>query len=125
MSSEKDPTTGIVENADHEGYFAVLKDKSRPPSNGGNTTAMHRHRINVGGKWYSWLAAGSKKWVFVGDRVSFQYVVTPEGYRNVLVDTLRTVDKDGNPVIRGNRKRTAKRRTAQARLPGRRREWKD
>lgn len=113
---------GVIEGAAVDDYRADIADKYRPPSRGGNTTVRHRHRVSIGGVWYSWFAVGAKKWIFKGDRVSFKYVVTPEGYRNVLPESLRTVDKNGENVTRGERGPASVRRAAEARLPASRRE---
>ncbi|MBW3630755.1 MAG: hypothetical protein KY464_15870 [Gemmatimonadetes bacterium] len=93
----------IIDDVQIQAYVAVLKEECRQPSNGGNENSLHQHRMKVDGKWYSWPPGGSKKWVFPTDRVSFRYIVTPEGYRHVLTETLETVDKHGNTVVRGDR----------------------
>lgn len=127
MTNDATPMAGRwIGDAEIEAYpTPALADKYRPPSRGGNTTVRHRHRIIIDGEWYSWFAVGAKKWIFKGDRVTFQYEVTPEGYRNVVPETLRTVDKKGKEVIRGVRGPAFTRRTAAARPPASRRERRD
>lgn len=62
-----------VENAKVEKYRTFLKDKYRPPSKGGNTGAWHLHVLQVNGESYSFLNAGSQKFVFKNDTVSFEW----------------------------------------------------
>jgi hypothetical protein len=114
-----------VENATVESYSAFLVEHSRPPSKGGNTGALHRHSMTIDGKSYSFLALGAKKWVFAGDTVSFSFKTTDGGYRNVLKPSLVTKDKNGAPVVRGDRGSKPTLRTAPARLPASRREQRD
>lgn len=52
-----------------------LTELGRPPSRGGNGSAEHRHVMWISGVAYSFLAPGFRKWVYKGDRVSFQSVV--------------------------------------------------
>lgn len=113
-----------IKDAKIDDYFTVLKEKSRPPSRGGNTKARHAHYIKIEGKIYSFLAFGSKQWVYKSDRVSFEFEMKGE-YRNVLPESIRTTDKDGNVVIRGLRGFSKELRTANTRLPGSRRECRD
>ncbi len=116
---------GTVENAEVEHYAAYLHEKYRPPSRGGNTSALHVHVLAIGGEKFSFFARGSRKWVFAGDRVSFTYRVTPEGYRNIRRQTIVTVDGKGHRVVRGDRRSKKTLRTATLRPPGSRREWRD
>lgn len=119
------PETFHVERAVPEDYRAILKDKYRPPSKGGNTAAWHQHILTVNGERYAFLALGSSKWAFVGDTVSFDWCWDPSGnYRNIQPDTMVVWNKAGQPVVRGNRGQKLW-RTADARPPGRRSEWKD
>jgi hypothetical protein len=108
-----------------DGYGAVLVDKYRPPSRGGNTKAWHSHGVWVNGERYGFLALGTKKWIFVGDSFSFDWKLDPTGnYRNIDEVSLRVLDKNGKPVIRGHR--GGKRwRTASTRMPVSRREMRD
>lgn len=107
-------------------YKATLREPSRPPSKGGNTGALHGHAVNIDGVWYSFLALGAQKWVFASDTVAFDWAWDPsQKYRNIVRDTIRVWDKNGSPVVRGNRGSKSKLRTVQTRLPARRREWKD
>lgn len=107
-----------------ESYSTALIEPNRPPSKGGNTRALHSHRLTIDGVSYSFLALGKRKWVFEGDTVSFDFIVTPDGYRNILKHSLRAFDRNGKAVKRGDRGSKAKLRTAPARLPGSRREWR-
>ncbi|GAA0317880.1 hypothetical protein GCM10009087_30320 [Sphingomonas oligophenolica] len=107
-------------------YRTVLREPSRPPSKGGNTAALHGHSIKIGDAWYSFLALGAQKWVFASDTVAFDWAWDASGkYRNIVKESIRTLDKNGVPVVRGNRGSKPKLRTAQTRLPARRSEWKD
>lgn len=108
-----------------ESYYTKLKEPYRPPSRGGNTRALHRHQLTISGEHYSFLARGSRKWVFASDRVSFTYTTTPEGYKNIIPETLRTFDKNGTAVIRGDRSKKPTLRTAATRTPVSRREDRD
>lgn len=102
-------------------YRTALREPHRPPSRGGNTSALHAHYLVIDGEVYSFLALGTKRWVFAKDRVSFDYEAKGP-YRNIIRDTIETIAPNGQSVIRGNRggKRTL--RTAQTRLPSSRRE---
>lgn len=60
-----------IEKAEVEHYGIYLKDKSRPPSRGGNKRAWHQHVITVAGERYSFLAPWSGKFVYSGETVSF------------------------------------------------------
>jgi hypothetical protein len=107
-------------------YRTGLREPSRPPSKGGNTAALHGHSIKIGDAWYSFLALGAQKWVFASDTVAFDWAWDASGkYRNIVKESIRTLDKNGVPVVRGNRGSKPKLRTAQTRLPARRRERKD
>jgi hypothetical protein len=108
-----------------EEYQTSLHEEYRPPSRGGNASALHVHRLKIGGEWYSFFARGSKKWVYAGDRVSFDYVIRDQRYRNVIRSTIATVDKQGKAVVRGDRRSKVKLRSASSRLPGSRRERRD
>jgi hypothetical protein len=121
----KSVTTLLVENARVSKYFAILKDKHRPPSKGGNTQARHLHVITIDGLTYSFLAAGARKWVFSSDTVSFEWQWDASGqYRNIIPETMKTIDKNGNVVSRGNFDWKPL-RTADARMPASRREQRD
>ena len=114
-----------VEKAKFEVYKAFLKDKTRPPSRGGNTRAWHQHCLTIGGEVYSFLALGSKQWVFKDDTVSFEWDWDNTGkYRNIKSETIQTWDKNGQLVVRGERG-TKPWRTADTRLPCSRREAAD
>ena len=105
---------GRAELARIEDYQTFLYEPSRPPSQGGNTSALHVHTIWVEGQKYSFFARGSRQWVFKADRVSFSYRTTEAGYRNIIKQTLATLDKDGRPVKREDRRFKAQLRTAPA-----------
>lgn len=120
------PPLSIVEATKITGYTTALREPGRPPSKGGNTSALHGHRIEIDGVWYSFLALGKQKWVFASDVVSFKWMWDPtEQYRNIVKDSLRTWDRRGAAVIRGNRGSKPILRTAETRLPARRSEWSD
>lgn len=107
-------------------YRTSLREPSRPPSKGGNTAALHGHSIKIGDFWYSFLALGAQKWVFASDTVAFDWAWDASGkYRNIIKESILTSDKNGMPVVRGNRGSKPTLRTAQTRLPARRSEWKD
>lgn len=112
---------GRIENSEVELYVSSLREPYRPPSRGGNTRALHAHYLTIGGETYSFLALGTKKWVFKHDRVSFEYEVKGP-YRNILKDTLSTLDAKGREVQRGERDFKPMLRTAETRLPVSRRE---
>jgi hypothetical protein len=114
-----------VENAVVEKYGAYLKDKYRPPSQGGNTRAWHQHVLTIEGRTYSFLALGARKWVYSGDVLSFDWEWDEsQRYRNILADTIKTRDKYGNVIVRGERS-SKPWRTATTRLPASRREQRD
>ena len=118
--------SGEIVDAEFQAYpRPSLQEPSRPPSRGGNTRSRHRHAIQVGDEWYSFFALGAQKWARVGDRISFRYQITPEGYRNILPETFRAVDPKGKEQVRGIRGSKPKLRTAPARLPASRREQRD
>lgn len=114
-----------VEKAEVEHYGVYLKDKSRPPSRGGNKRAWHQHIITIAGERYSFLTPWSGKFVYSGETVSFAWDWDETGkYRNA--DSLSVVawGQDGKPKRRGDRG-SKPWRTADTRLPARRSEWKD
>ncbi len=110
-----------ISNATIEHYGAYLQEHNRPPSKGGNTRALHSHVLTVSGEKYSFLALGSKQWVYKTDKVSFEYEIKGH-YKNIIKQTLKTIDKSGNEVVRGNRNFKKQLRTAEARMPVSRRE---
>jgi hypothetical protein len=114
-----------VERAEIEQYTITLKDKSRPPSKGGNSRAWHRHVMTIGGETYSFLATWSGKFVYKGETVSFDWEWDSTGsYRNVDRTSIVAWSTAGEKIVRGERgeKRW---RTADNRLPARRSEWAD
>jgi hypothetical protein len=113
------------EQAEVEHYGVYLKDKSRPPSRGGNRRAWHQHVLTIGGETYAFLAAWSGKFVYKGETVSFDWEWNEGGkYRNVALMSVVARTKSGNEVRRGERD-SKPWRTADNRLPARRCEWKD
>lgn len=110
-----------IEQVSIEDYQKYLVEKSRPPSKGGNTNALHSHVLVIGGEKYSFLALGSQQWVFKSDLVSFDYELKGQ-YKNVIIETLVTLDKTGKEVVRGNRGFKKQLRTADTRMPVSRRE---
>ncbi len=113
----------------HEGvtvqdYKAHPYEPYRPPSKGGNTTALQIHSFTLEGKNYSFFGRGSKKWIFKADEATFDYIVTEEGYHNVIPTSVITKDAKGKIIKRGNRGRKLTLRTAQTRAPGSRREMR-
>ena len=111
-----------IENKKIDIYQIYLKENSRPPSKGGNTKALHSHIITIDKEKYSFLAFGSKQWVFKVDLVSFEYELKDQ-YKNIIPETLVTIDKSGNEVIRGLRDFNKKLRSAGTRMPVSRREF--
>ena len=105
-------------------YTHFLKESYRPPSKGGNVNALHSHVLEIDGVKYSFLALGSQHWVFKSDTVSFDYEIK-DGYKNIIVDTIAMIDRNGKSIVRGNRGYKNQLRTAQARLPTSRREQRD
>ena len=91
-----------IENKKITEYKLFLQENSRPPSKGGNTGALHSHTLEIEGEKYSFLALGSQQWVFKSDTVSFEYEVK-EAYKNIAKETIMTLDRMGQPVVRGNR----------------------
>lgn len=113
-----------IENAKIEKYSNYLIEESRPPSRGGNTEALHRHFVTINKITYSFQALGTKQWVFKEDTVSFDYETNGQ-YKNIIPDTLETINKKGETVVRGIRGEKNKLRTAKARMPVSRREMRN
>ena len=114
-----------IENATVNEYQAFLKDHSRPPSKGGNTKAWHVHVMAIGDDKYTFLALGTKQWVFKNDSVSFDWNWDETAKRRYIdKDTIITIDKTGKAIVRGHRGLKPW-RTASSRLPASRREWRD
>lgn len=123
--SQSEDAGGRLENVRPNSYDAYLSEPGRPPSKGGNTGAWHAHVLVIEGMKYSFLALGTRKWVFVGDTVSFEWKWDDtRKYRNIVRDSIRVIDKLGKPTIRGLRG-DKPRRTAQSRMPVSRREMRD
>ena len=113
-----------IENAKIDRYRAALREPHRPPSRGGNTSALHVHLLTIAGSTFSFLARGSRQWVYKSDLVSFEYEIKGN-YRNVIRATLRAIDLRGCPVVRGDRRYKEKLRSTITRLPSSRREARD
>ncbi|MBZ9810943.1 MULTISPECIES: hypothetical protein [unclassified Mesorhizobium] len=114
-----------IDKAEVEHYGLYLKDKSRPPSRGGNKRPWHQHVITIGGERYSFLAQWSGKFVYSGETVSFAWDWGESGkYRNADCLSVVAWDQDGKPKRRGERG-SKPWRTADTRLPARRGEWND
>lgn len=102
-------------------YTTILIEKYRSPSKGGNTSAMHSHKLLIDGKEYFFKARGSKKWVYKSDKCIFAWY--SENNRNqILKETLKSYDKQGNFITRGDRRAKNALRTTEQRLPCSRRE---
>lgn len=114
-----------IDRAEIESYSVILKDKSRPPSRGGNQRAWHRHAMRISGEIYSFLAPWSGKFVYNGETTSFDWDWDESRtYRNVDRSTISAFKKNGEEVVRGERGNKVW-RTADTRLPGSRREQRD
>ena len=110
-----------IENKKITGYSLYLKEASRPPSRGGNTSALHSHVLDIDGEIYSFLARGSQQWVYKSDTVSFEYELNGT-YKNIKQETIVTLDSKKNTVVRGNRGYKKQLLTAKTRLPASKRE---
>jgi hypothetical protein len=113
-----------IENKKISDYKLYLKENYRPPSRGGNTTALHSHVIEIEGETYSFLGLGSQQWVFKTDKVSFSFEINA-GYKNIITESIVTIDRKGQTVVRGNRGYKQTLRTAQTRMPASKREQRD
>ena len=114
-----------IKDQHFQNYTAFLHEKSRPPSKGGNTSALHIHTFFIDGEKYSFFARGSKQFAYKGETVSFLYrkkEVGEKTYFNVVMQTIVSKDKNGVEQKRGDRSYKQTLRTADARLPGSRRE---
>ena len=98
-------------------YKTFLFEFSRPPSKGGNTTALHTHTIWIGDEKFSFFARGARKFIFKGDAVCFDFIRTEDGYSNILSHTVICRDASGKVVLRGDRRTKLKLRTSPTRLP--------
>jgi len=103
-----------IKNEKIEKYRLSLREYSRPPNKGGNTNALHSHKITILSETYGFFAQGSQQWIYKTDFVSFEYEIK-NGYKNINKDTLVTLDKNGKKIIRGNRSYKAKLRTVNSR----------
>ena len=124
LQTWREHDTRRLENVQVTDYKTFLYEHSRPPSRGGNTSAIHTHSFRVGDRKFGFFARGSKKFIFAKDLASFDYYETDEGYLNVLRWTIICRDAKGKRVIRGDRRLKEKLRSAPTRLPGPRRDWK-
>ena len=113
-----------IKDARIEDYTTLLIEPSRSPSRGGNGRAWHSHQITIDGTRYSWRGLGFRQWVYKSDTVSFEWEFDKtEKYRNVDPHSIKTIDKSGKAVTRGERG-TKGWRTATQRAPVSRREWR-
>jgi len=114
-----------LERAEVDYYSVYLKDKSRPPSRGGNRRAWHQHVLTIAGERYSFLATWSGKFVYQGEMVSFDWDWHENRhYRNIDVRSVIAWKPNGKQILRGERGGKPW-RTAKTRPPERRSEWKD
>ncbi|MCY1451203.1 hypothetical protein D9M71_680580 [compost metagenome] len=113
-----------VEGKKISGYKFYLLEEYRPPSRGGNTSALHSHIFEIDGEKYSFQALGSQQWIYKSDTVYFEYEINGT-YKNVKKETIVTLDKSGKKVERGNRDVKKKLRTAKSKLPTSKREQRD
>ena len=120
-----DKTILRLENVQISDYKTFLVEYSRPPSKGGNTSAMHAHTIWVGDRKFSFWARGARKFIFKTDEASFDYYETEDGYLNILPRSIICRDAKGKIAHRGDRRSKAKLRSAPTRMPGSRRERKN
>lgn len=105
-------------------YTTFLLEKSRSPSKGGNTSALHSHRLVIDDDEYFFKGRGAKKWIYKSDTCSFSYYVKG-GRKQVIKGTIVTIDKAGNKIMRGDQRAKNVLRTASQRLPCSRREARD
>jgi hypothetical protein len=112
-----------ITNVKIEKYTKILLEKTRPPSRGGNTNALHMHIITIKNIEFSFTAVGATQWVFKNDTLSFEYKHNGT-HKNIIWDSIKCTDKNGNSVVRGNRANRDKIRTADARMPMSRREMR-
>jgi hypothetical protein len=114
-----------IENKKVQAYYTTLTEPYRSPSKGGNTRAQHLHTMIIDNEKYTFFALGSKKFVFKGESVSFEYIIKDGQYRNVKMHTIVSIDKNGIMHKRGNRGFKSVLRSAQQRLPTSKREQRD
>lgn len=111
-----------LERVEVEHYVIYLKDKSRPPSRGGNRRAWHQHVLTIAGERYSFLATWSGKFVYHGETVNFDWEWEENRrYRNIDATSVIAWKPNGEEVLRGERGGKSW-RTANTRPPGRRSE---
>lgn len=114
-----------MEGKDVQEYCTFLKEHYRSSSKGGNAKALHIHKMIIENEEYTFFALGSKKFVYKGEKVSFEFVVKDGKYRNVNKQTIVSMDKNGNEHRRGNREYKTELRSAKQRMPASRREQRD
>lgn len=112
QNNQADDEVKIVENGIVTNYQAFLFEPYRPPSKGGNTSALHSHVLWIDGVKYTFLARGSKQWVYDGDTVTFAYKVKDGKYNNIVPESLFTIDEKGEAHCRGDRRHKNPLRTA-------------
>src|SRR3954468_6731868 len=99
-------TESRIDGAQAFDYKAFLHEPSRAQGRGGNTTALHRHVLTIGGTDYGFFARGAQKWAFKGDAVSFAFERVEKGGKATFeVDpaSFTATDAKGQVVIRGIR----------------------
>jgi hypothetical protein len=92
-----------IENAKIEEYSNCLIGKRRPFSKGERTRALHMHYVTINKIKYSFKALGTRQWVYKQDTVSFEYETNGE-FKNIINNTLVTIDKKGVTIVRGRGK---------------------
>lgn len=113
-----------IESKKISDYRMYLKENYRPPSKGGNTSALHSHVIEIEDETYSFFALGSQQWVFKSDKVSFAFEIN-SSYKNIITESIITINLNGQAIIRGNRNYKHTPRTATTRMPVSKREQRD
>lgn len=105
-------------------YASFLLEKSRPPSQGGNTSAIHSHRVTIDGEIYYFKARGARRWIYANDSVRFAHY-DADGRNLIFKGTVEVRETTGEMVVRGDRRAKKVQRTAEARMPVSRREASD
>lgn len=96
-----------IEKSGFHAYNTYLEE---PPRAGGNTTALHRHVIIIGGDKYSFFAYGSGKFAHKGELISFDWDWDRTGeFRNIDKPSFQAFNKAGTVEMRGDRSETGRR----------------
>ena len=99
-----------IEKSGFNAYNTYLEEPSRPPGQGGNAEALHRHVIIIGGDKYSFFAHWSGKFAHKGERISFDWDWDKTGtFRNIDKPSFEAFTKAGDREIRGDRSDTVRR----------------